>query len=146
MSLDKIFNISIVQVFVIKDHDDGFIGEGYNFGHVYSSGVASPLFVFFDSFLGIAHLRVVNPRIVLMSPSLPFDEVVNDFIGLLASSSTDCAGSRVQDFFNFIVLFIIDQVGRRWQWDFLIRECWQDVRGQQFLVEAWMNLPVRQKL
>ncbi len=79
-------------------------------------------------------------------PSFPFDEVVDDFVRLLASSAADRAGSRVEDFFDFELLFIIDEIGRRRGRDFLIREGRQGVRGQELLVEAWVNLPMRWKL
>ncbi len=46
---------------MVEDHGDYALGFGsYNFGDVYSS-IARPLFVFFDCFLGIAHLGVTNP-------------------------------------------------------------------------------------
>ncbi len=55
MSLDEVFDISVVRVFMIEDHGNCLVGEGYDFGHVYSSGVACSFFIFFDSLLGIAH-------------------------------------------------------------------------------------------
>ncbi len=83
---------------------------------------------------------------MLVHPPLPFDEVVNDFVRLLASASMNHAGSRVKDFFDFIIFIVIDQV-RRWQrWGFLIRECQRDVQCQELLVEARMNLPMRREL
>ncbi len=81
-----------------------------------------------------------------MRPSFPFDEVVDDFVGLLASSSVDRAGSRVQDFFNFVIFIVINQVEWWWRRGFLIRECRRDIWGQELLVEAWVNLPVRREL
>ncbi len=79
-------------------------------------------------------------------PSLPFDEVVDDFVRFLASSTADRAGLRVQDFFDFELLLVIDEVGRRHGRDFLIRESQRDVRGQELLVEAQVNLPVQWEL
>ncbi len=69
---------------------------------------------------GIAHFRVANPRIVFVRPSLPLDKVVYDFVGFLALSTTDHAGSRVQDFFDLELLLIVDEIGRRRGWGFLI--------------------------
>ncbi len=79
-------------------------------------------------------------------PSFPFDEVVNDFVQFLTSSTVDRAGSRVQDFFDFEFLLVINELGRRCGRDFLIREGRQDVRGKQLLVEARVNLPVQWEL
>ncbi len=59
---------------------------------------------------------------MFVRPSFPFDEVVNDFVGLLALSTVDRAGSRVQDFFDFELLLVIDEIGRRCRQNFLIRE------------------------
>ncbi len=81
-----------------------------------------------------------------MRPSFPFDEIVNDIVRFLASSATDRAGSRVQDFFDFEFLLVIDEVGRRQRQDFLIGEGRRDVQSQKLLVEAWVDLPVRREL
>ncbi len=79
-------------------------------------------------------------------PSFPLDKVVDDFVRLLASPTADRAWSRVQDFFDFELLLIVDEIWRRRGRDFLIREGRRDVRGQELLVEARVNLPMLGKL
>ncbi len=86
--------------------------------------------------LGHCPFPSCGPTNCVRTSILPLDEVVNDFVRLLASSSADRAGSRVQDFFDFELLLIVDEIGRRRGWDFLIREGQQDVRGKELLVEA----------
>ncbi len=131
----------LILVFEVEDHCYAFVFSGC-FGSVKSSGAVVSVFIIFDHFLGIAHFRVVDPRIVFVHPSFPLDKVINDFVGFLALSTADRAGSRVQDLFDFKFLLIIDEVGRRWRQYFLIREGQRDVRGEQLLVEAQVNLPV----
>ncbi len=53
--LGKVSYVAIIRVFVIKDYGDGLV-VGYNFGNVYSSGVACPFFIFLYGFLGMSHL------------------------------------------------------------------------------------------
>ncbi len=79
-------------------------------------------------------------------PSFPFDKVVYDFVGFLASASLDSAGSRVQDFFDLEFFLVIDEVRWWWRQYFLIRKSQQGVRGQELLVEAQVNLPMRWEL
>ncbi len=147
VSLDEVLAVTVVRVFVVEDHRDCFVGwRCYDFDSVKSSGAVVPVFVFFNSFLGVAHFQVADPQIVFARPSFPFDEVVNDFVGFLASSATDRAGSRVQDLFDFKLLFIVNKVGRRWRRYFLVREGQRDVRGQELLVEARVNLPMHREL
>ncbi len=122
MSLDVIFAVAIVRVFMVKDDGDCFIRwHCYNFSSVKSSGAVVPVFVVFDSFLGIAHFRVADPQIVFVCLSFPFDEIVNDFRTFLASATVDRTGWRVQALFDFEFLLVIGEVGRRRRRDFLVR-------------------------
>ncbi len=84
----------LVLVFEVEDHCYVFVFLGC-YDSVKSSGAVVSVFVFFYSFLGIAHFRVADPQIVFARPSLPFDEVVYDFVRFLALSTMDRAGSRV---------------------------------------------------
>ncbi len=96
MSLDKVSAVTVVRVFMVEDHRDCLVSWCcYDFGSVKSSGTVVPVFVVFNDFLGVAHFRVADPQIVFTCPSLPFDEVVDDFVRFLASSTVDRAGSRV---------------------------------------------------
>ncbi len=116
---------------MVKDHGDRFVGwRCYGFCSVKSSGAVVPVFVVFDCFLGIAHFRVADPRVVFAHPSFPFDEIVDDIVRFLASSAMDRVGSRVQDLLDFEFLLIVDEVRRRRRQDFLIREGRRDVRGE----------------
>ncbi len=135
----------MILVFEVKNHGDAFAFLGCWYS-IKSSGAVISIFIIFYGFLGVVHFRVVDPRIMFARPSFPFDEVVYDFVQFLASSSADRAGSRVQDFFDFEFLLVIDEVGRRCGRYFLIREGRRDVRGQELLVEAWVNLPMRWEL
>ncbi len=46
-----------ILIFEVEDHCDALVVVwGYDFGEIYSSGLARPLFVFFYGFLGIPHL------------------------------------------------------------------------------------------
>ncbi len=128
--LAKVFHLSVVGILVVEDHGYNAFDLGcFNFGGVYLSDVARPSFVFFNHFLGVAHLGVADPRIVLTRPSFPLDEVVNGFVCFLSSSPTDRAGSRVKDLFNFEFFFVINQVWWQWRRDFLIGESWWKVQG-----------------
>ncbi len=130
LSLGEI-EAGLVLIFEVEDHRDAFVFlRCYGFRSVKSSGAVVSVFVIFDSLLGIAHFRVADPRIVFVRPSLPFDEVIYDFVWLLPLSTADCVGSRVQDLFDFEFLLVIDEVGRRRRRDFLIREGRRDVRCQ----------------
>ncbi len=72
--LAKVFHLSVVRVFVVKDHGYSALDLGcFDFGGVYVSDVARPFFIFFYCFLGVAHLVLGDPRVVLSCPSLPFD-------------------------------------------------------------------------
>ncbi len=133
----------VILVFVIQDHRHVLMSLrfGYDFGSVESSDAICPFFIFFYGFLGVAHFLVPDPRVVLLCPSLPFDEVVHGLPGLLSLSSSQSSWSRIENFFDLEFFFIIDEVGWRRQ-EFLIRECRRDIRGQELLVEARMNPPV----
>ncbi len=106
--LNEISNIAIVRVFMVEDHGDVLVGMGYDFGHIYSSGMACPLLVFFNRLLGVSHLRVSYSRVVFWSISLPLDEVVDDFLRFLSPLSAYHARMGVKDFFNFVLLFAVN--------------------------------------
>ncbi len=129
--LAKVFHLAVVRILMVEDHGYSALDLGcYVFGNVYLSDIARPSFVFFNCFLGIAHLCFGDPRIVFACPTFPFDKVIDYFVCFLSSSPTDRVGFRVEDLFDFELFFVIDQVGwRQWR-DFLIREGRWNVRGQ----------------
>ncbi len=129
--LAKVFNLSVIRVFVVQDHRNGTFG-GFRFGgdSVESSDTVVSVLLFFNGLLGVAHFRVADPRVVFVRPSFPFDEVVDDVIRLLSLSTADRAGFRVEDFFNLELLLIVDELRRRRGRYFLIREGRWNVRGQ----------------
>ncbi len=85
-------------------------------------------------------------RVSSACPTFPLYKVIDYFVHLFSLSPTDRAGFRVKNVFDFKFFFVINQVGWRWRQDFLIREGWQDIRGQKLLIEAWVDLPMRRKL
>ncbi len=51
----------------------------------------------------------------------------------------------IKDFFDFEFFFTIDQVGRWWRREGLIREGWRCVWCQQLLIESWVDFPMRRE-
>lgn len=98
--------------------------------------------IFFYCFLGITHLCLVDPGVVLPGPSLLFDEVVNGLSRLLSLLPSHRSWSGVQDFFNLEFLLIVNEIrwGRRRL--FLIREHRWYIGCKELLIEAWMDFPV----
>ncbi len=110
--------------------------------HMYASGITHYVLVFLDCLLCVSYLFIPDPGIVFPCPSLPLDEVVNDFSRFLSLSSMNHVRSWVKDFFDLVFFFVFDEVGWWWWWSFLIWEGGWYKWSQEFLIETWVNLPV----
>ncbi len=116
LSTGEVMAVPVLRIFVVEELDDSLVG------YVKSSGAAGTVFVLFDRFLCIVHFRVANPGVMFASPSFPFDEIVNDFVGFLSASPADRSGFRVEYFFDLELLLVVNELGRGRGRYLLVRE------------------------